>query len=188
MEEVQDNDGATDDGVVAADQTITKLTDAITAAGGPHYDSREIDPVNDQDGGEPGGNIRVVFLFNPARVTFVDARLASVNRSTTGTQVIKSNGEPALTLSPGRIDPTNPVWDASRKPLVGEFTFNGKRCVRHRQPLRRQAGRPERGRALPVPGTVLRGPAGRPGADRARFRQPDPGASTRRPTSWWSAT
>ena len=37
-----------------------------TAAGGPQYDSREIDPVNDQDGGEPGGNIRVVFLYNPA--------------------------------------------------------------------------------------------------------------------------
>ena len=66
VEEVQDNDGATDDGVVAADQTITKLTAAMVAAGGPHYDSREIDPVNDQDGGQPGGNIRVVFLYNPA--------------------------------------------------------------------------------------------------------------------------
>src|SRR4029077_1754338 len=34
-EEVQDNDGATDDGVVAADQTIGKLTAAIPVAGGP---------------------------------------------------------------------------------------------------------------------------------------------------------
>jgi predicted extracellular nuclease len=72
VEEVQDNDGATDDGVVAADQTITKLTAAITAAGGPSYSSREIDPVDDQDGGQPGGNIRVVFLFNPAVVSFLD--------------------------------------------------------------------------------------------------------------------
>ena len=40
LEEVQDNDGATDDGVVAADQTISKLTAAVVAAGGPHYDSR----------------------------------------------------------------------------------------------------------------------------------------------------
>jgi uncharacterized protein len=31
-----------------------------------------------------------------------------------------------LTLSPGRIDPTNPVWTSSRKPLVGEFRFGGK--------------------------------------------------------------
>ena len=126
VEEVQDNDGATDDGVVAADQTISKLTAAIAAAGGPSYDSREIDPVNDQDGGEPGGNIRVVFLYNPAVVSFVDAGGSDVNRSVTGTQVVKKKGEPALTLSPGRIDPTNPVWTASRKPLVGEFTFNGK--------------------------------------------------------------
>jgi hypothetical protein len=125
VEEVQDNDGATDDGVVAADQTISKLTDAVIAAGGPHYDSREIDPVNDQDGGEPGGNIRVVFLYNPAVVTFDDIGAPTVNRSTTGTQVVKKKGEPTLTLSPGRIDPTNSVWNASRKPLVGEFTFNG---------------------------------------------------------------
>jgi hypothetical protein len=111
--------------VVAADQTISKLTDAVIAAGGPHYDSREIDPVNDQDGGEPGGNIRVVFLYNPAVVTFDDIGAPTVNRSTTGTQVVKKKGEPTLTLSPGRIDPTNSVWNASRKPLVGEFTFNG---------------------------------------------------------------
>jgi uncharacterized protein len=126
VEEVQDNDGATDDGVVAADQTISKLTAAVIAAGGPHYDSREIDPVNDQDGGEPGGNIRVVFLYNPAVVTFDDIGAATVNRSTTATQVVKKKGEPTLTLSPGRIDPTNSVWNASRKPLVGQFTFNGK--------------------------------------------------------------
>ena len=126
VEEVQDNDGATDDGVVAADQTISKLTDAVIAAGGPHYDSREIDPVNDQDGGEPGGNIRVVFLYNPAVVTFDDIGAATVNRSTTGTQVVKKKGEPTLTLSPGRIDPTSSVWNASRKPLVGQFEFNGK--------------------------------------------------------------
>lgn len=125
LEEVQDNDGETDDGVVAADATLTKLTNAITAAGGPSYQWREVDPVNDQDGGAPGGNIRVVFLFNPNRVSFVDSGGSSVDRSTTGTEVVKSRGEPALTLSPGRIDPTNPVWSSSRKPLVGEFEFNG---------------------------------------------------------------
>jgi len=125
LEEVQDNDGAADDGVVAAGQTIARLTAAITAAGGPAYDSREIDPVNDADGGQPGGNIRVAFLFNPARVSFIDTGGSGVNRSTTGTQVVKSRGEPALTLSPGRIDPASPVWTASRKPLVGEFSFRG---------------------------------------------------------------
>ncbi|WP_375491152.1 endonuclease/exonuclease/phosphatase family protein [uncultured Jatrophihabitans sp.] len=126
LEEIQDNDGPTDDGVVAADQTLNQLTSAIIAAGGPHYDYREIDPVNDSDGGQPGGNIRVAFLYNPALVTFVDAGSPSTNRSTNGTDVVKKHGQPALTLSPGRIDPTNPVWNSSRKPLVGQFTFRGK--------------------------------------------------------------
>jgi predicted extracellular nuclease len=126
VEEVQDNTGATDDGVVAADQTLTKLTAAITAAGGPKYDWREIDPVNDKDGGQPGGNIRVVFLFNPARVTFVDRGASSADRSTTPTSVARVHGRPALTLSPGRIDPASTVWNSSRKPLAGEFLFRNK--------------------------------------------------------------
>ncbi|GAA1949177.1 lamin tail domain-containing protein [Catenulispora subtropica] len=125
LEEVQDNSGATDDGTVAADQTLTKLTAAIVAAGGPQYAWREIDPANDKDGGQPGGNIRTVFLYNPARVSFVDAGAADADRTTTGTQVVTKHGDPALTLSPGRIDPGNPVWTSSRKPLVGEFSFRG---------------------------------------------------------------
>ncbi len=126
LEEVQDNSGASDDGTVAADQTLTKLVEAIVAAGGPRYAWREIDPVNDQDGGQPGGNIRVAFLYNPARVIFVDNGSSPMNRSIAGTQVVQKKGQPALTLSPGRIDPLNPVWTSSRKPLVGQFTFNGK--------------------------------------------------------------
>jgi uncharacterized protein len=129
LEEIQDNSGATDNGVVAADQTLTKLTDAIVAAGGPQYSWRSVDPVDDKDGGQPGGNIRNVFLFNPDRVTFVDRGSDSVDRSTTGTAVTKLQGSAALTLSPGRIDPQNPVWSTSRKPLAGEFRFGGKPVI-----------------------------------------------------------
>lgn len=126
VEEVQDDTGATDDGTVASGQTLAKLTAAITAAGGPAYQSRSIDPVNDADGGQPGGNIRIVFLFNPERVSFVDRGASSVDRATTATAVTKSKGKPDLTLSPGRIDPTSDAWSSSRKPLVGEFAFQGK--------------------------------------------------------------
>lgn len=125
VEEVQDDSGATDDGTVTATQTLTKLTSAIAAAGGPFYQWREIDPTNDRDGGQPGGNIRVAFLFNPARVSFVDAGSASADRTTTGTAVTSNHGTPGLTLSPGRIDPTSDAWTSSRKPLVGEFRFHG---------------------------------------------------------------
>ncbi|MFK4106467.1 endonuclease/exonuclease/phosphatase family protein [Streptomyces sp. NPDC019531] len=123
LEEIQDNNGATDDGTTAADVTVTKLIDAIVAAGGPKYDWRSIDPTNDTDGGEPGGNIRQVFLFNPERVSFTDR---AGGDATTAVGVTKTHGKAALTASPGRIDPTNTAWSSSRKPLVGEFVFRGR--------------------------------------------------------------
>lgn len=104
LEEVQDNNGATNDSVVDASQTMALLIQAIVDAGGPLYAYRQIDPVDDADGGEPGGNIRVVFLFNPDRVDFVDGSLQRLS------------------------DPDLSDGDAfanSRKPLVGDFTFNG---------------------------------------------------------------
>ena len=45
-----------------------QLIDAISKAGGPRYEWRGIDPEDKADGGQPGGNIRNVFLFNPDRV------------------------------------------------------------------------------------------------------------------------
>lgn len=127
LEEVQDDTGATDDGTTAAGTTVAKLTAAITAAGGPAYSSRSIDPADDQDGGQPGGNIRIVYLFNPARVSFLDRGAPGVDRTTTATAVTGPFGRPDLTLSPGRIAPADPAWTSSRKPLVGEFLFQGRR-------------------------------------------------------------
>lgn len=124
LEEIQDNSGATDNGVVAADQTLAKLTAAITAAGGPAYSYRQLDPVNDQDGGQPGGNIRQVFLYRTDRgLSFTDRPGAG---STTADSVVNNGGVPALAYSPGRIDPTNTAFNASRKPLAGEFRWNGR--------------------------------------------------------------
>ncbi|MFE7932916.1 endonuclease/exonuclease/phosphatase family protein [Streptomyces sp. NPDC057456] len=123
LEEIQDNNGATNDGTVTADVTVGKLIDAIVAAGGPTYDWRSIDPTNNTDGGEPGGNIRQVFLFNPERVSFTDR---AGGDAATAVGVTKVRGKAQLTASPGRIDPANAAWNASRKPLVGEFVFRGR--------------------------------------------------------------
>lgn len=123
LEEIQDDNGATDDGTVTAGVTMTKLIDAIVAAGGPRYEWRSIDPVNDQDGGEPGGNIRQAFLFNPARVSFTDRPGGD---STTAVGVTRVHGKAALTASPGRVDPASEAWKSSRKPLAGEFVFHGR--------------------------------------------------------------
>ncbi|MFJ9429645.1 endonuclease/exonuclease/phosphatase family protein [Streptomyces sp. NPDC101490] len=123
LEEIQDDNGAKNDGTVSAEQTVKKFTDAIVAAGGPAYAWRSIAPENNKDGGEPGGNIRQVFLFNPERVSFTDR---AGGDATTPTGVTGTKGRAALTLSPGRVDPANTAWDSSRKPLAGEFVFRGR--------------------------------------------------------------
>ena len=124
VEEIQDNTGATDDGVVDASATYTQLKAAIVAAGGPMYDVRQIDPQNDRDGGQPGGNIRQAFLFRTDRgLAFVTAGTPSATTPTTID--VDAEGQPHLSVSPGRIEPANPAWQASRKPLAGEFTYHG---------------------------------------------------------------
>ena len=125
LEEIQDNDGPTNDGVVAADQTLQNLIDAIKAAGGPTYESAEIDPTNDADGGQPGGNIRVAFLYRTDRGLHFIAR-GNGDATTATTVTADSHHQPQLSLSPGRIAPTDDAWLASRKPLVGQFSFHGK--------------------------------------------------------------
>jgi predicted extracellular nuclease len=127
VEEIQDNTGAADDGVTDASATWNALIGAITAAGGPTYEYRQIDPVDDQDGGQPGGNIRQGFLFQTDRgLDFVDRPGGT---STNSTAVVRTSRGPELTFSPGRIEPTDPAFEDSRKPLAGEFTWKGRSLI-----------------------------------------------------------
>ena len=111
--------------MVDATTTYNTLISAIQTAGGPTYIFRQINPVDDQDGGEPGGNIRVGFLFR------TDRGLAFIDRaggcSTCATTVASGPSGAELSFSPGRVDPTNSAFNNSRKPLAGEFTFNGQK-------------------------------------------------------------
>jgi predicted extracellular nuclease len=125
IEEVQDNDGATDSGTTDASMSWNLLVAAIQAAGGPAYEFRQIDPVDNEDGGQPGGNIRVGFLFRTDRgLEFVDRPGGD---STTATTVIDHPSGPRLSFSPGRVDPQDPAWEETRKPLAGEFRMRGKK-------------------------------------------------------------
>jgi 2',3'-cyclic-nucleotide 2'-phosphodiesterase (5'-nucleotidase family)/endonuclease/exonuclease/phosphatase family metal-dependent hydrolase len=105
LQEIQDNNGPIDDGTVAADLTYQFFIDAITAADGSTYEFVNIDPENNQDGGQPGSNIRVGYLYNPERVELVPD---SVRR------IVDTD------LSDGD------AFEASRKPLVATFLFNGQ--------------------------------------------------------------
>lgn len=127
LEEIQDSTGAEiGDGIVDATVTYELLIDAIQNAGGPSYEFRSVNPAEGQDGGQPGGNIRVGFLFNPERVSFTDRPGGS---ATTNTTVV--DGAPLA--SPGRLLDTDltdgDAFANSRKPLVGEFEFQGNRVI-----------------------------------------------------------
>ena len=123
LQEIQDNDGASNTGVVAADVTYQKLIDAIQDAGGPPYQYRQIDPQDDQDGGALGGNIRVGFLFRTDRGISLAVR-PSGDAITPVTATLGIEGV-ELSLNPGRIEPDNPAFNDSRKPLAAEFIFRG---------------------------------------------------------------
>ncbi|WP_148346797.1 5'-nucleotidase C-terminal domain-containing protein [Robertmurraya massiliosenegalensis] len=120
--EVLDESGETDNGVVKADANYKALSDAIAGFGGATYAWTEIAPADKQDGGVPGGNIRVGYLYNPERVTLNEAPKGDAT-----TAVAYENG--SLTLNPGRIDPTNAAFNNSRKPLAAEFTFQGEEVI-----------------------------------------------------------
>jgi uncharacterized protein len=125
IEEIQDNDGAANSAITDASVTWGLLVDAIVAAGGPAYQYRQLDPVDDQDGGEPGGNIRVGFLFRSDRgLSFVDRPGAT---STTATTVVSHPSGPRLSFSPGRVAPQDPAFADTRKSLAGEFRLHGKK-------------------------------------------------------------
>jgi predicted extracellular nuclease len=121
VQEIQDDNGETNDAVVSANLTLTTLTSAISSISGPRYEFAEIDPVDDKNGGAPGGNIRTAYLYNPE---VLQLRKPNFGSSTEANEVLPG---PELKYNPGLIDPQNTAWTASRKPLVAAFeTLDGK--------------------------------------------------------------
>jgi len=118
LQEVQDNSGPTDDGVVDANVTLSTLTDAIKSISGVSYAFVDINPVNDADGGQPGGNIRQAYLYKPEVVRLREAAGSVAGGSSDANEVVPG---PTLKYNPGRIDPANPCWEDSRKPLAAEW-------------------------------------------------------------------
>ena len=117
LEEIQDSNGSLNDAVVTATLTYSMLVTAIQEAGGPLYQVRQIDPLDDQDGGQLGGNIRVGFVFRTDRgLSFVDRPGGDAITPVTATL---GTNESQISISPGRVDPLNQAFNESRKPLAG---------------------------------------------------------------------
>lgn len=105
LQEIQDNDGSVNSSIVDASQTYQTLIDAIVAAGGPRYQFVDVPPDDDESGGQPGGNIRVGYLYNPDRVGYVAGSAQRVEDTN---------------LSDGN------AFEDSRIPLAAKFIFNGQ--------------------------------------------------------------
>ena len=104
LQEVQDNNGSVNNGVTSADQTLQQLVNAIADAGGKTYEFIDNTFITDgESGGQPGGNIRTAFLYNPNRVDVVDGSVQTI-----------SSQEPGA------------AFDGARLPLVAAFEFNGE--------------------------------------------------------------
>jgi uncharacterized protein len=96
LQEIQDEDGAEISDVVRANRTYDVLIAAIKRAGGPKYRWLEIPPQPDADGGQPGGNIRNAFLYDPKRVEFMKGTMK-------------------------RLGAASPAFEESRKALTARF-------------------------------------------------------------------
>ncbi|WP_353048256.1 DUF6359 domain-containing protein [Planococcus sp. ISL-110] len=120
MVEVQDNDGPIASNNSDASASYERLIAGIKAAGGPTYAWTDIAPEYNKDGGQPGGNIRVGYLYNPERVT--------LSEGTKGTATEDNSwidGE--LALNPGRVQPI--AMPNTRKPIAAQFEFQGEQVV-----------------------------------------------------------
>ncbi len=96
LQEIQDNDGAEISDVVDASDTYKLLINQVLQLGGPRYAWLDIPPQAGADGGQPGGNIRNAYLYNPERVSLVDNSLQ-------------------------RLANNHDAFEGSRKPLTATF-------------------------------------------------------------------
>ncbi|NNC54151.1 MAG: hypothetical protein HKO07_00360, partial [Pseudomonadales bacterium] len=107
LQEIQDSDGAEITETVSAAMTLKRICADIETAGGNRYAWLDLPPEVGADGGQPGGNIRNAFLYNPARV------------------LVREH-------SASRLGENDPAFVDSRKPSLAQFALqqNGERRSR----------------------------------------------------------
>lgn len=96
LQEIQDNDGAEITEVADASTTFNVLIAAVQTLGGPAYEWADLPPISGADGGQPGGNIRNGYFYDPARVRLVAGSMV-------------------------RLGDQTEAYDGSRKALKAEF-------------------------------------------------------------------
>jgi Ca2+-binding RTX toxin-like protein len=107
LQEVQDDSGAINDGTVSARLTLEALAQSIFEQTGVLYSVFDNPFVEDgETGGQPGGNIRVAFLYRADRVDLDEASVFTITDP--------NDGELAA------------AFEGSRAPLGANCVFNGE--------------------------------------------------------------
>jgi predicted extracellular nuclease len=96
LQEIQDNDGAELTVVVDASRTDELRIRTVAELSGLAYAWVDVNPELGADGGQPGGNIRNAYLYNPKRVKIIPEKTKACGRD-------------------------NPAFEGSRKPLLVVF-------------------------------------------------------------------
>ncbi len=104
LQEIQDNDGAELSAVTDASYTFERLIAAVKKIGGPLYQWADIAPESGADGGQPGGNIRNAYLFDPQRVALVAGSLERI-----GDQISAFDGSRKALMAHFRVLSSNQI-------------------------------------------------------------------------------
>lgn len=117
--EIQDNNGEDFTGGSIANLTLQRFIEN-TPCPGVDYRPINIDPVNHNEGGVPGGNIRVSMIYNANRVQF--------ERRGSHGPLVHAGLVPGVGLknNPGRVYPRSDEFAGTRKSIVSQFTFKGQ--------------------------------------------------------------
>jgi predicted extracellular nuclease len=102
LQEMQDDDGAELSEKTSARKNYAILVGEVQRAGGPRYRWVDEPPLAQDDGGQPGGNIRNAFLYDEARVELLPDSLR-------------------------RLGEDDAAFAGSRKPLLARFRHRGTR-------------------------------------------------------------
>ena len=123
LQGVGDDNGADDGGIVSAEQTLTLLQSTIKANGGTNYDLYSINPLNGQNSGTPGVNLRTAILT--AEKFEVPGR--SGGDAVTPVTVNCTADGPELNPNPGLVNPTSAAFEKTPKPIALEVILGGER-------------------------------------------------------------
>lgn len=109
--EIQDDNGFSLRGGTSAELTLKRVRIA-TQQNCPNssYDYINVDPFEQSEGGQPGGNIRIALLYNKDKLIFTPRGVP--NRALGNSSDILKGGD--LSLNPGRVMPLNQAFRRSR--------------------------------------------------------------------------